>query len=251
MKNNICRNWKTRIIPFVIIFCSIIFIRDTRAQSPGILIGPIGGVNLVSYQTAEFGISNTEPTKWTAQNGSGTDPFWGLSLLFPISRPSNPYFLVVEGLYDSKSAAFTTFSSGAAESAELSYILLNIGVKHNFFSSSMPSGLGLQVCLSLGYRYEANLHQVYDSTAFPNQYPEGVTTIESATDADELRIAIRAEATYDIPLYSNPGIVLTPAVGYDEPLTQVDPDNNWTASSLYFSLSLRFLLFQKAGGANI
>jgi hypothetical protein len=226
-----------------------------RAQSPGILIGPVGGINLVSYNTSEFGVLPSDPTSWAVQNGSGVDGFYGLSCLFPVSEWTNQNFIVLEGLYDSKSATFSTIGYfPGTVSAQLDYYLVNVGFKHNFIESPVPKGFGLQVCASIGFKHWANFKKTFNASTVGDtvENPFGESTdISSATDAAALRIAIRAEATCDIPLYSNPGIVLTPAIGYDAPLTQVDPDNNWTASSLYFSLSLRFLLFQKAGGTNI
>jgi hypothetical protein len=231
--------------------CSTFLISGVRAQSPGILIGPVGGVNLVSYHTNQFGVLPSDPTIWTVQNGSGVDGFYGLSCLYPLSEWTNQNFIVLEGLYDSKSATFTTTNNFPGTfSAQLDYYLLNVGFKHNFSESPVPKGFGLQVCASIGFKNWANFKKSFNASTIGDtaENPFGESTdISSASDAAALRIAIRAEATYDIPLYSNPGIVLTPAVGFDEPLTKVDSDINWTANSLYFSLSLRFLLFSKPG----
>src|SRR5258706_8527223 len=72
------------------------------SEGTGFLIGPVGGINLVSYKTSEFAILNSEPTCFTAQNGSDIAPFFGLTAELPLSA-SMQNFIIIEALYDSKS----------------------------------------------------------------------------------------------------------------------------------------------------
>src|SRR3954464_1809047 len=75
----------------------------------GFLIGPIGGINLVAYNTGTFPILNSEPTCFQAQNGSDIAPWGGLSLELPLGNAQElQNFIVGEVIYDSKSSKFTS-----------------------------------------------------------------------------------------------------------------------------------------------
>jgi len=53
-------------------------------EGGGFLIGPMAGINLVSYKTNEFPILNSEPSCFTAQNGSDIAPFFGITAMIPL-----------------------------------------------------------------------------------------------------------------------------------------------------------------------
>ncbi|HET6400214.1 MAG TPA: hypothetical protein VFH95_02350 [Candidatus Kapabacteria bacterium] len=157
-------------------------------------------------------------------------------------------FLVLEGIYDSRAGDFTSItSSNAGDSAmwlstSLTYALLNVGFKYNMVSDGLPSMFGIKVCASFGWAVADEFLTRKDSIVANQGYP-GYSVVKSQTIAseinglNELRIAIRAELTYDIPLGTQ--WILTPFVGFDTPLTKVDnTDRNWTTRSVYGAVAL-------------
>src|SRR5205085_3753302 len=104
----------------------------------------VGGINLVSYQTADFPILTTEPDCFRAQNGSDIAPWGGVSLEYPLGDANAlQNFIVGEIIYDSKSSKFTNQSSAPTSTptkkngveadgsvstgltADLNYLLIN------------------------------------------------------------------------------------------------------------------------------
>ncbi|HEX5315617.1 MAG TPA: hypothetical protein VFX22_03115, partial [Candidatus Kapabacteria bacterium] len=112
---------------------------------------------------------------------------------------------------------------------------MNIGYKYNLRSDSIPNGLGIQLCMSIGVKYESDFWKSVSSNS------DMAISASSITTAQTLRLALRLEPTYDVPL--NHAWVLTPFVGYEFPLTQVDPTEIWTASALYGGLALRYTIW--------
>jgi len=210
------------------------------------LIGPMADYNFVSYRTDAFPTLDDYPTSFLVQNGTGRGYFAGLSAEDPLSAKMR-HFLIFEVGYDTKPATFTSISGGPPDtmlsfnsttlSTELSYVMVNVGYKYNLRADSIPNGLGIQLCLSIGIKHEANF--VWDYSPRPPNYPVGDAT--SITDADALRLALRPELTYDLPLTE--AWILTPFVGYETPLTKVNADENWTASAWYGGLALRYAIW--------
>jgi hypothetical protein len=174
------------------------------------LIGPIGGYNLVTYRSDQFGILDVDPAWFIAQNGSGKDFSFGISGEFPLSSDMHD-FLIVEALYDSKSGNFNsnfgqkpdTSSlniTSANEAASLRYVLCNIGFKYNLQAGSIPAGLGVQLCLSIGFKNWSTYTKTLTTSTSNETQPNDDLDISSITDANGLRIALRPELTYDIPL---------------------------------------------------
>src|SRR2546430_9332637 len=80
----------------------------------GFLIGPVGGINLVAYNTAAFPVLNSEPSCFQAQNGSDVAPWGGLTVEFPLGNAQElQNFIVGEVIYDSKSSKFTSVNNSS------------------------------------------------------------------------------------------------------------------------------------------
>jgi hypothetical protein len=231
------------------------------SEGLGWLIGPIGGINLVSYKTNSFAILNSEPTCFTAQNGSDVAPFFGLSAEIPLNV-SMQEFIVLQALYDSKSSKFTTTNDSrvgiptklngnvqlgninTSETASLSYLLIDAGFKYNFTEGPSPVGPGVQLCINFGLKMASNLNKtVTVSAAAPTTGLQSSTETNSiaAPGAQAIRIGLRGQFNYDIPL--SPAWIATPMVGYDFPFTKVDnqPDS-WSASSAYAGIELHYFI---------
>ncbi len=231
------------------------------SEGTGWLIGPVGGINLVSYKTNSFAILNSEPTCFQAQNGSDVAPFFGLSAEFPLSSTMQN-FIIVEALYDSKSSKFTATNASrvdiptklngnvqngnitTSQTASLNYLLINGGYKYNFTEGPSPVGPGIQLCVSVGLKLTSSLNKtVTVSAADAGSGLQSSTQTNSVPDAgaSSIRFAVRGQFTYDIPL--SPTWIATPMVGYDFPFTKVDnTDKSWTASSAYAGIALRYFL---------
>lgn len=231
------------------------------SEGTGFLIGPVGGINLVSYKTAEFPILNSEPTCFTAQNGSDIAPFFGLTAEIPLSV-SMQSFIIIEALYDSKSSKFTATNATrsniptkvngnvqngtitTSETASLTYLQINGGYKYNFTEGPSPVGPGLQLCVSVGLKLTSTLNKtVTVSAADPNGGIQQNTQTNSlaAPGAQGIRVGLRGQFTYDIPL--SPAWIATPTVGYDFPFTKVDnTSSNWSASSAYAGVAIRYFI---------
>ncbi len=230
----------------------------------GFLVGPIGGINLVAYNTDQFAVLNTEPTCFLAQNGSDVAAWGGISFEFPMGNPNElQNFIVGEVLYDSKSSKFSSLNGSAqniptklngvtdqnssvttALSASLSYLEVNLAYKYNFTPGPAPVGPGIQVGpvvgIKMGATYDKTVTvQAINSAGADETYPP-VTASTAISTAAGLRIALRAAATYDLS-FSNDWIA-TPTVGYDFPITKVDPDNNWRASALFAGIAFRYFI---------
>jgi hypothetical protein len=227
-----------------------------RAQSladsvhPRWLIGALGGYNLIAYNTDEFSIPGTEPGFRNAQNASGHDWLSGGALEIPLDR-SMENFIVFEVSYDGKDADFGldswlpassgNFDTAYALSGQLTYYVFNIGYKFNFFSGSVPTGIGVQLCASVGYIFQKNFNRtMYIYTTNNLDVPiNKVSELYPIPSVASFRLALRPELTYDIPIRSQ--WLLTPSIGYDAPITKVDPSLNWTANSLYFGLAVQYM----------
>ena len=268
MQNSMKQYFLSLLVISALMFGSDILFAQTGdvlnpSEGTGWLIGPVGGINLVSYKTNSFAILNSEPTCFTAQNGSDVAPFFGLTAEFPLSA-SMQNFIVAEVLYDSKSSKFTATNSSrtniptkvngnvqngnitTSQTATLNYLSANVGYKYNFTEGPSPVGPGIQVCLSVGFKLTSNLNKTVTVSAADSGTGGGLrsnTQTNSVPDGGTqgIRIAARGQFTYDIPL--SPSWIATPTVGYDFPFTKVDnSDKNWTASSAYAGIALRFFI---------
>ena len=237
------------------------------SQEGGWLIGPVGGINLVSYKTNSFAILSSEPSCFTAQNGSDIAPFFGISAELPTSA-SMQGFIMIDLLYDSKSSKFST-TSGArtgiptkingnvqngdittSETASLAYVSANVGYKYNFTEGPSPVGPGVQLTAGVGVPITSTLNKtVTVSAAAPtgggtqsSTQTNAVPVKDAATGVSPgIRIALRGQFTYDIPL--TPAWIATPTVGYDLPVTKVDNSSkSWTASSAFAGVALRYFI---------
>lgn len=225
-------------------------------SSGGFLIGPIGGVNLVTYGTAAFPILNSEPTCFMAENGSGVAPFVGLSAELPLGSGMQN-FIILEAIYDSKSSAFTSDNANRTDvptkvngetgpgnietsvNADLTYMLLNAGYKYNFVEGPAPVGPGLSLVATVGIKLVSKLNKTVTVSAVT-----GSSTVTESSDVDgasAMRISLRPMFTYDIPL--SPTWIATPTVGYDLPLTQVDDTaREWTAGGAWAGVAVRYFI---------
>ncbi len=237
------------------------------SETGGWLIGPVGGINLVSYKTNSFAILSSEPSCFTAQNGSDVAPFFGLTAELPLNE-NMQNFIMIELLYDSKSSKFTTTSDArtniptkingnvqngniaTTETASLAYVSANVGYKYNFTQSSSPVGPGIQLTAGVGIPITSTLNKtVTVSAADPNNgglqtsnQTFSVPVKDPATNVSPgVRIAFRGQFTYDIPL--SPAWIATPSVGYDLPVTKVDnSDKSWSASSAFAGIAIRYFI---------
>jgi len=220
------------------------------------LVGPEGGYNFVIYRSDAFPILNELPHSFLAQNGTGNGYFWGLSGEYPLDTNMR-HFLILEAGFDSKPGTFSNLSPSSGSTivvehngqnsdtmvivtsvslwTKLSYYYVNLGYKYNLRADSIPNGLGIQLCLSIGFKNEADFWKSVSVT------PQTSTNASSITTAQSLRLALRPELTYDLPLTH--AWVLTPFAGYEFPLTKVDPSENWWASALYGGLALRYAIW--------
>ena len=234
------------------------------SEVTGWLIGPLGGINLVSYKTDPFAMLNSEPTCFTAQNGSDVAPFFGLTAAIPLST-SMQSFIIVEAIYDSKSSKFTSTNNTrtdiptkingfvapgniiATETASLAYLLINGGYKYNFTEGPSPVGPALQLCASIGLKLNSTLNKTVTVSAQNPAGPTGnvlsqtQTSSVAAPGAQGIRIGLRGQFMYDIPL--SPAWIASPLVGYDFPLTKVDnTSDNWSASAAYVGIALHYFI---------
>ncbi len=233
----------------------------------GFLVGPIGGINLVAYNTSQFGILNLEPSCFTAQNGSDVAAWGGVSFEFPMGNPNElQSFIVGEVLYDSRSSKFSTVNGSAvgiptklngvvdptssvttALSASLAYLELDLAYKYNFTPGPAPVGPGIQVGPVVGIKTTASFDKTITVSASNGNSAVNngvqnvaVSSTTAITDAAGLRIAFRAAVTYDLS-FTNDWIA-TPTVGYDFPITKVDPTENWRTSALFAGISVRYFI---------
>lgn len=239
----------------------------TPEEEIGWLIGPVGGLNIVAYNSNEFPILNSEPTCFTAQNGSGAAPWGGITAEFPLNI-TNTQFIVAEVLYDSKSGKFTALNGSEATrptkyngviqdgsvntslTADLAYAVANIMFKYNFTEGPAPVGPGIQVGPSVGFKMTSKLNKTVTVTsAATTQTPGGlqsgpasqtVTTPTDVENAQSIRIAIRAQGTYDVAFSQS--WIATPTIGYDFPVTKVDNDRGWSAQSLFAGVAFRYFI---------
>lgn len=235
-------------------------------QSTGFLLGPVAGMNIVAYNSNSFPIINSEKECFTAKNGSGVAPWGGFTVEFPLGDVNAlQNFVVGEVIYDSKSSKFTAENGSKSQTptklngfeamgsvttsldATLSYLLLNVAYKYNFTPGPVPIGPGLQVGPSVGIKMAAKLNktvtvEAISPTATANDQTSQATVSAptEVDDAQSLRIALRAQFTYDLPF--TPTWVATPTVGYDFPVTKVDNTRSWTAQSVFAGVVLRYFL---------
>ena len=229
----------------------------------GFLIGPIGGINLVAYNTDAFPILNSEASCFTAQNGSDIAPWGGLTFEYPLGNSTElQNFIVVEALYDSKSSKFTSQNGSTTTptkknnveadgsvttslDAQLAYLLINLDYKYNFTPGPSPVGPGFQVGPSIGIRMTSTLNKtvtVSASSGDPNN-PVATATVTSPSavpSASGIRLSLRAGVTYDIPFTQE--WIATPTVGYDFPITKVNTTYNWRASAVFAGIAFRYFV---------
>jgi len=235
---------------------------DMRSYAPSethaFFVGVSGGVNYVMYKSASFPIFNSQPTCFTTQNGSGVSPLLGLNMEIPVNAYMHG-FIIVEALYDSKSAAFNSNNNGSSGgptkidgnvqgggittglTATLTYLDVNVGYKYNFTESPRPTGFGVQLCASLGAKLAGNFNKTVtvsasSGTSDISKTSKSVTSIDGI---NAVRIGLRGQFTYDIPLSWT--LLLTPTIGYDLPFSAVDnTDRSWKASSVYGGVMLHY-----------
>lgn len=222
----------------------------------GFLIGPIGGVNLVTYGTAAFPILNSEPGCFMAENGSGVAPFAGISAELPLGTGMQN-FIILEAIYDSKSSSFSSDNANRTDvptkvngqtgpgnietsvKADLSYMLINLGYKYNFIEGPAPVGPGLSVVFTTGIKMASTLNKTVTVSAVTGS--STVTESSEVDGASALRLSLRPMFTYDIPL--SPTWIATPTVGYDLPLSKVDDTaRDWTASGAWAGVAVRYFI---------
>jgi hypothetical protein len=260
---------KNQLLFAVALACGVLFAGSASAQigeetgvlfpeeGGGILVGPVGGINLVSYSTASFAILETEPDCFQAQNGSDVAPFAGLSVEIPLGQGMQN-FIIAEAIYDSKSSKFTSVNENRTDvqtkldgevgpgnvttslTADVAYLLLNAGYKYNFVEGPAPVGPGVQLVASVGLKMTNKLNETVTVSAVK---VGSATVTNSATneDAEAMRIGLRAQFTYDIPLSQT--WIATPTAGYDLALSKVDDSiRDWKASSAFGGVALRYLI---------
>jgi hypothetical protein len=237
-------------------------------EAGGWLVGPVGGLNLVSYKTDPFAVLSTEPDCFQAQNGSDVAFHAGLTAEVPLTD-NMQNFIVFEALFDSKSSKFTTANNTRSdiptklngvvapgsvttdETATLNYAMINAGYKYNFTTGPSPVGPAVQLCLSVGVPLGVKLNKTVTVAASsgnggsPLHQETQTTAVDDASNgvSTGIRVGIRAQFDYDIPLTGNGSWTLTPAVGYDQPFTKVDNSSkNWMASSAYGQVAIRYML---------
>lgn len=225
-------------------------------EEGGLLIGPVGGINLVSYSSAAFPILESEPECFQAQNGSDVAPFGGITAEIPLGSGMQN-FIVVEGIYDSKSSKFTSINENRSDvktkldgkvgdgnvttslTADVAYFLINAGYKYNFVEGPAPVGPGVQLVASLGLKVQNALNETVTVSAVNGSAT--VTNSAANPDAEGMRIALRAQFTYDIPLSQT--WIATPTAGYDLAITKVDNSvRDWKASSAFGGVYIRYLI---------
>ena len=257
--------------------CSALFAQSggsviTPTVQTGFLIGPVGGINLVAYNSDQFPILNSEPKCFMAQNGSDVAPWGGISFEYPLGNANElQNFIVAEVLYDSKSSKFTNVLANAVTTptkkngvaaegtvntsldASLAYLDLFVGYKYNFTPGPSPVGPGIQVGPTVGMKMAANFNKTVTVTASSGNSSNPVATAsvtqttavtglapDNSTQAAAIRLAFRAAATYDIPFSQE--WIGTPVVGYDFPITKVENSRNWRASSLFGGIAFRYYI---------
>lgn len=237
----------------------------------GFLVGPIGGINLVAYNTDVIPVLNLEPTCFNVHNGSDIAAWGGVSVEFPMGNPNElQSFIIGEVLYDSKSSKFTNGTNAAAaiptklngyyysnssvqtsETATLAYFEVNLAYKYNFTPGPSPVGPGIQAGPVIGINATAKYNKTVTVTSVsPNATANEQSVVQSVTNSTNvnsngdnlqtLRIALRAAATYDLS-FSNEWIA-TPIVGYDFPITKVESNYNWRASALFAGIAFRYFI---------
>jgi hypothetical protein len=240
----------------------------TPQVQAGFLVGPVGGINLVAYNSSEFPVLNEEPSCFQAQNGSGVAPWGGISLEFPLGNANEMQsFIVGEVIYNSQSSDFTSINGAQAAtptklnghvddnsfvttalSAQLSYLTIDLAYKFNFTPGPSPIGPGIQVGPSVGIKTSSNFTKTVTVSAISptatadNQALVQTVSPQTAIDgASALRIALRAQFTYDIGF--SPDWIATPTVGYDFPVTKVDnTDRDWRSSAVFAGLYFRYFI---------
>jgi hypothetical protein len=225
-------------------------------EQGGFLIGPVGGINLVSYTSSAFPILESEPECFQAQNGSDVAPFGGITAAIPLGQGMTN-FIILEGIYDSKSSKFTSINENRSDvktklngvvgdgnvttslTADVAYFLINAGYKYNFTEGPAPVGPGLQLVASVGLKVQNALNETVTVSAV-----NGKATVTNSADnpaAEGMRIALRGQFTYDIPLSQT--WIATPTAGYDLAITKVDNSTrDWKASSAFGGVAIRYLI---------
>lgn len=225
----------------------------------GWLIGPIGGLNLVTYSTDKFPILNLEPTCFEAQNGSDVAPFFGVSALLPLNAEVMQNFILAEVIFDSKSSKFTALNAAGVSvptkldgveapgtvnttaSANLTYVMLNLGYKYNFTPSPTPVGPSVQAAISVGMRLSSSITKNVEVSAASGQ--KSVAADVAVDGSSAIRLSLRAMFAYDIPITDT--WVASPTAGYDLALSTVNSaavPGNWRASGAFVGIAVRALV---------
>ena len=232
----------------------------TPLEEKTMWLGVVGGPNFVKYRTSTFPILLSTPNCFTAQNGYGIAPHFGIDLQLPVDS-YNHNFVVIEALYDSKSSKFNSNNntrSGVPTridgniqpggistdmAASLFYVLLNLGYKYNLVMAPMPVGPSFQVSANLGIKVLGTFMKTVTVVAGANSSGMQSSTQNSTVFIDgvkTIRFGFRGQFGYDFPVFYSK-LFISPFVGYDLPLTQVDnTDRSWTAPSVYAGIGLYY-----------
>jgi hypothetical protein len=239
----------------------------TPEVAGGWLIGPIAGINLVTYSTDKFPVLSNEPGCFEAQNGSDVAPFFGVSALLPLNAEEMQSFIMIEALFDSKSSKFTAVNGGSVSvptklngvegpgsvntgaNATLNYAMINLGYKYNFTPAVTPVGPSIQVCAEVGFKITSNITKsvtvsaVTNATTPPTVQEKNVANATAVTNASGIRLGLRAMFAYDIPVSDT--WVASPTAGYDLALSKVSSGAapaNWKANAAFVGVAFRALI---------
>ena len=209
------------------------------------------GANAVNYKSSTFSIFNPDTTSPT-QNGSGYAPLFTFSYHIALDEGIQTS-IMLELSYDSKSAAFTRYTSEQLQTTingihydyyytndlvvSLSYLMFGIGYKYNFLRTYTLYGPGVQLTANVGYNLSSTFTRSYNLIV-----PSASQTLERNSKIDGInnfRFSMRGQFSYDFPIDGT--IIVTPLIGYDFPFTKVDNTaRSWSASSIYGAIAIHF-----------
>jgi hypothetical protein len=117
------------------------------------------------------------------------------------------------------------------------YVGVSGGLKYNFSSGQIPSGFSVQLSMNYGIKLKA---QQYSTINFINStgmhYFEN---LEELKNARSYRLSLRPEVLYDIPVWR---FVVTPRIGYDFSLTEIESVRAKFISITSAALSLAYAI---------
>ncbi len=225
-------------------------------------IGPMIGINFNNYQTASFPYPGIDPAVIFEQNGKGRAPMFGISCEIPMDL-INRQKIVIEALYDSKSAAS---NSGYASNVDLTkiigenvqgvlvtdlntsltYLTLGLGYKYNFTEAPVPDGFGIQLSVNTGINiinhFNKTVNAVWPDPSGTQGAKISVTNVTSIPidGVHIFRIGLDGKVSYDIP--ASRKVNVSPYVGYDFALSKVDDDRSWKTNSFFVGITAHYSL---------